>query len=132
MPRVSSAVTITVWEALNDGLKRFANELPHLQELQAELESILTEARRCQTTYLRYHARALQEARRMREISEKGQRIESRIRAGLKSVHGADSPKLIRYGLRPHRGMKKTAPREVTPAEPEIDEEGGETRDGES
>ncbi|HYG61777.1 MAG TPA: hypothetical protein VEL74_04295 [Thermoanaerobaculia bacterium] len=131
MPRVSSAVTISVWEALIDGVKQFADELPHLQELQAELESTLTEARRCQTAYLRYHARAMQEARRMREISEKGQRIESRIRAGLKSAHGADSPKLIRYGLRPHKGMRKSAPREVAPAEPEIDEEVGETRDGE-
>jgi hypothetical protein len=131
MPRVSSAVTFSAWEALNEGVKEFADELPHLQELQAELESVLTEARRCQAAYLRYHARAMLEARRMREISEKGQRIESRMRAGLKSVYGADNPKLIRYGLRPHKGMKKAAPREVQPAEPEIDETGGKTGEGE-
>lgn len=126
MPRVSSAVTISVWNDLNEGLKRFADELPHLQELRAELESVLTEARRSQSAYLRYQARALREAQRLRDVSAKGRRIESRLRAGLKSAHGADSLELIRYGLQPHRGMKRSAPRDVAPAEPEIEEEGGE------
>jgi hypothetical protein len=108
------------------GLEKLADELPHLRELRAELESVLHATEKHRSLYLKYHARALSEAQRLREAQEKGRRLESRIRASLKGIYGADSLKLIRFGLKPHRGMKQPALPTEGPEEPELPEGGEE------
>jgi hypothetical protein len=121
MPRTSNAVTITNLDLLNIALKKFMHEVPHLEELRQELEAALEEIKRRRAAYMRLSARALSESKKMREAKERARQAESRIRASLKGAYGGKSEELIRYGIKPHRGMKRPAPETLLP-EPELPE----------
>jgi hypothetical protein len=118
MATPSAADQLHDWSQLNTHLKALLKEAPHLADVQAELEELLTESRRLETQRARYTARLRQVNKRRAQLWARGQEVKGRIADGLRHLFGTKSLALLQYGVRPRAGGPKPK-RRKTPAEPE-------------
>lgn len=130
MPRLSFPLQAQTWRLLRDAVRQLLAESPdetrHLAPLRDELETVLAEAERRKNRLKKLESETRFEAQKLRETILRGNDIASRLRSGLKALHGSASLKLLRYGIKPLPGPRHpvvpglTEPR---PPGPEADAE---------
>jgi hypothetical protein len=127
MPKISFAEQVLGWEQLVGSAEKYADELPDTAELRAELAAAIAESKAGQDEYYTLRGRMLDAAERMRQAVARGEEAESRLRRIFQAAHGAASPLLHRYGIKPRRERRRA--KEQPSVEPETALSPGETGD---
>jgi hypothetical protein len=106
MPKVALPDTFSDFEGLINTASRYtAGHAPIVPPI-GELRVLLGRMRAIETERKRLQAARQQATRELWAAREEGKRIASRLRSYFKSVHGADSPHLIEFGVRPRRSAR--------------------------
>ena len=108
MPKSSYADITMSWSILTKSLEEDVLD-PGVDACRRELEAALAEVldRQRQQDFLRGQMAA--NHTHLQETIERGKEAEERLRAFLKGTYGGKSNQLIRFGLRPRRGRRRTA-----------------------
>lgn len=105
---------INNWQLLNDNVKPHLAEMPQVQPVAAELETVIAEARAIDNEQEIARGR-LRELTRMRQDAEKkGENLRRRLASFLRGTFGFTSERLIQFGVNPQ--PTKTRPRKTDPA----------------
>jgi hypothetical protein len=107
MPKISFAEQVMGWEQLASNAEKYADELPDTSELRTELSAAIQDSKASQDLYYMLRGRMLDAAERMRHAVARGEQAESRLRRIVQAAHGAASPLLIRYGIKPRRERRR-------------------------
>jgi hypothetical protein len=107
MPKISFAEQVLGWEQLAGNAEKYADELPDTAELRAELAAAIEESKESQQQYGQLRGRMLAAAERMRQAVVRGEEAERRLRRIVQAAHGAASPLLLRYGIKPRRERRR-------------------------
>jgi hypothetical protein len=108
VPKSSYADITMSWSILTKSLEEDVLD-PGVDACRRELEAALAEVldRQRQQDFLRGQMAA--NHTHLQETIERGKEAEERLRAFLKGTYGGKSNQLIRFGLRPRRGRRRTA-----------------------
>jgi hypothetical protein len=117
---------ITNWDLLNTNMKPVLEEMPHLQPIQAELETLISQARALDGEQEVARGQLRELTRRRQEVEKQGESLRRRVASHLRGTFGFTSEQLIKFGVNPRptrtRPRKsRTAqqkPEETTPSQP--------------
>lgn len=118
MPKMTKyADHLIHWETLLAALEQNGDSLPHLALPRERLQALLAEARGALTVQA-VHVAAKQEAgRKLTAALDKGGKLATFLRTGIREHYGNRSEKLAEFRIQPFRGR----PRPVEPPpQPEI------------
>ena len=105
---------ITNWEVFNSNLKPFLPELPFLQSISTEMETLITEAKSLDSEQEIARGRLQEIVHRRQELEKRGDDLRNRAASHLKGTFGFTSDALVKFGVRP----RKTGPRGPRKAKP--------------
>ena len=94
---------IARWKVIAAGLKPQLAELPLLDPLHAELESIILQSEELDARHEALKAETQDLNRTRDELAVRGDELRNRLAATLQTVHGFQSEKLIEFGIQPRR-----------------------------
>lgn len=99
----SYAEKFSRWDLLVTNAKLSADQVPHLAEDLASLESLLTQARSIESRQedLRSQSRGLNAE--LRGIAAQGEKLRGRLGASMQGKFGFTSETLLRFGFKPRR-----------------------------
>jgi len=111
MPNLSYQKIVTFCELLSVTLKPQLEEMPHLKDESASLDTLIAELKELDAQQLALKGR-LQEVTRLRQEAERrGQSLRSRIAAQLQGKLGFTNENLLAFGINPRRaGRRRAAP----------------------
>lgn len=112
------AKKVNGWEVLINNVKPKLAEMPYLQGIHDELETLLGAAKllESQQEEARSHLRDLTFQRR--EIEKRGENLRARAAAHLRASFGFTSEQLLRFGLNPRpRVLRRRGKNEEVPPE---------------
>ena len=105
---------ITNWEMFIVNLRPFLPEMPFLQAILTEMETVLTEARGLDSEQEIARGRLQEIVHQRQELEKRGEALRSRAASHLKGTFGFTSDALVKFGVRP----RKTGPRGPRKAKP--------------
>lgn len=118
------SVRIRSWEFLDESLQPHITEMAHLQPLQAEIKSVISEAKGLHNEQEALKSQLRDITQRRREIERQGEILRRRVEAHLRGSFGHTSEKLISFGVKPR-------PR-VIRRKPKVEEEGATSTKGQA
>jgi hypothetical protein len=95
------------WEQVAAAQEAHAAELPHLAGPLAKLRGLLDQARSLTTEHHSLTASKQEVAKDLQETIRQGQKLVDFMRTGAVEHFGADSDKLIEFGVKPFHGRNK-------------------------
>ena len=112
MARDAFGSTIQEWRRIIDGLAD-KETAPALQEYRETLQAMYQEAIELAAQRDAHRAAKQEASRALRETLERGRRLKTVMRLWIKEHYGPDSERLVEFGIRPRRLLRKNAqPRE--------------------
>src|SRR3954447_14835772 len=116
------AKKITEWELLNANIKPHLAEMPHLQEIATELDSLVTEAKSLDSQQEVSRGQLQDLTHRRQAVETRGESLRRRAAAHLHGSFGFTSDELVKFGVRPRktgpRGPRKSKKAKEIPANP--------------
>lgn len=110
---------LSLWESLLTVVDAHMEELKHLEQPVTQLRAYLEEGRAAIVEQDDADGERQLATKRLLAAINKGRKLASLIRLGLKNHYGYDAEQLVKFGVKPFRGRTRpTAPPEPTP-EPE-------------
>lgn len=108
------------WKVLATNLQSQLESLPVLVPRHAELTRMVTEAEELEVRQSLLKADLQEVNRRRRELAKAGEDLRNRIGAILRAEHGFTSERLVEFGLKPRRIIRRARkPAPQTPPAPE-------------
>ncbi len=111
------------WEMFNSNLKPFLLELPFLQTLSTEMESLIGEAKILDSEQEVARGRLQEIVHRRQDLEKRGDDLRNRVASHLKGTYGFSSDALVKFGVRPRktgpRGPRKAKPAATTAPAPQ-------------
>ncbi len=108
------ATRVTDWEMFIANLRPFLPEMPFLQVILTEMETVLTEARSLDSEQEAVRGRLQEIVHQRQALEKRGESLRSRAASHLKGAFGFTSDSLVKFGVRP----RKTGPRGPRKAKP--------------
>jgi hypothetical protein len=109
------AKKITEWELLSANLKPHLAEMPFLQEIVDELDALIARAKALDSQQELARGQLQDVVHKRQEVEKQGERLRGRAAAHLKGSFGFGSDDLVRFGVRPLKGVRR--PRKAEPGE---------------
>lgn len=106
------SVRIRSWEFLDESLQPHITEMV-LQPLQAEIKSVIGEAKGLHNEQEALKSQLRDITQRRREIERQGEILRRRVEAHLRGSFGHTSEKLISFGVKPRPRVIRRKPRLV-------------------
>jgi len=119
MPRTSYADVVTDWEQLGSSLTTNITDLPNLESYRTELLGLLEQVRALTVQQGIHKANFQQASKDLKEVMNRGKKLATFLRAGIKHRYGNRSEKLVEFRVQPLRSRKRApveAPEEPKPA----------------
>lgn len=91
------------WQQLLGAYVANASELQSVESLSQELTTTLAELQELGVQEKASRSERQQFTKRRQEAMARGKELASRLRAGVKSVYGPKSEKLVEFGVKPFR-----------------------------
>jgi hypothetical protein len=112
--------TVNNWQLVNDNLKPHLAEMPQVQPIAAELETVIGRARTLENEQEITRGRLRELIRQRQDTEKQGENLRRRLASFLRGTFGFTSEQLIQFGINPR--PKKTRPRKAaqTPEEPQV------------
>lgn len=107
------------WKVLATNLLSQLETLPHLAPRHLEITRILTEAETLEVRQSLLKADLQEVNRKRREILKTGEDLRNRIGAILRAEHGFTSERLVEFGLKPKRIIRRTRKQDAPTKPPE-------------
>jgi hypothetical protein len=108
------------WELVSDAIKARQAELPDLAEAQAELESLIAQAKSLSVQQQEQFADLKRTVRMRREMETRGEDLRQRLFGALRFRLGFTDEALHIFGMKPRKKRRKTeetpAPQPASPA----------------
>jgi hypothetical protein len=92
---------ITNWDLLNTNVKPYLEEMPHLREIQAELETVISDGRSLDSEQEVARSQLRELTRRRQDLEKRGEALRRRVAAHLRGTFGFTSEQLIKFGVNP-------------------------------
>ena len=111
--------TLSGWQELTTSLATNSAELPHLEAHRALLADLLKQAQALGMQQAALTASKQEISKQLKGVFSQGRQIAAFLRVGLKQHYGTRAEKLIEFGLRPFRGLRRSTeekPPTVTPS----------------
>jgi hypothetical protein len=108
------------WEQVAAAQEAHAAELPHLEAPLAKLRGLLEQARGLTNEHHALSASKQDVSKTLQKTLRQGQKLVDLMRTGAQEHFGADSEKLVEWGVKPFRGRARkvvTKPPEKPPTE---------------
>jgi len=99
----SFAKKITEWELLNANIKPHLPEMPYLQEIVTELESLIAEAKGLDSQQEVARGQLQDLVQKRQEAEKQGESLRRRAASHLKGSFGFNSNELVKFGVRPRK-----------------------------
>ena len=111
---MSYAEKFSRWDLLVTNAKLDTEQLPHLADDLASLETLLTQARTIESRQedLRSQARGMNAD--LRKIAQDGEKLRSRLGASMQGKFGFASETLVKFGFKPRRTPRRARSTEPT------------------
>lgn len=109
------------WEQTSSAVKAHASELEDLGTFCAKLDVHLDQARALYSEQGAHRASKQEATKRLMGVLRAGNAVADLVRTGIREHYGADSEKLVEFGIQPFRGKKRQVT--ATPTEPEPEPE---------
>jgi hypothetical protein len=111
---------ITNWEMFNSNLKPFLPELPFLQAISTEMETLIAAAKTLDSEQELTRGRLQEIIHQRQDLEKRGEDLRNRATSHLKGTFGFSSDSLVKFGVRPRktgpRGPRKAKQPTATPA----------------
>ena len=104
------SVRIRSWELLDESLQPHITEMAYLQPLQADIKSVIGQAKVLHNEQEALKSQ-LRDITRRREIERQGDILRRRVEAHLRGSFGHTSEKLISFGVKPRPRVIRRKPR---------------------
>jgi hypothetical protein len=115
------AKKITEWELLNANIKPHLADMPYLQEIVTELDTLIADARGFDSQQEVARGQLQDLVHKRQDAEKRGEILRRRAASHLKGSFGFTSDDLVRFGVRPRktgpRGPRKSKPA-AAPANP--------------
>lgn len=108
MPNTSIADIVLDWEKLTAALSNNFADLPGLEPLRQELETLLAEVRIIAPEQAARKAAAQQSRQELTDRLTRGRLLATRLRDGVRAHYGDRTEKIVEFGLRPYRKRART------------------------
>jgi hypothetical protein len=95
------SVRIRRWELTHQSIQPFLPEMPHLEPLQTEIQTVLGAAKELHTEQEDLRSKLRDVMNRRRDLERTGDIVRRRIEAHLRGSFGHTSEKLIGFGVSP-------------------------------
>ena len=116
MPRTRTALTLGDWEKLAQSIdEETTAAAPQLQLIHEKLQKLLVELRELAVEQKLLDSRKQAVTRRMNEILEEGRKAAFALKVNLKLHFGNRNEELLRFGIQPLRGKRRSAKPEPSP-----------------
>jgi hypothetical protein len=106
MARETHGITVQGWKRLIDSLAD-KDMHPTLKEYRETLLAMYQEALELAVKRDAHRAAKQEASRALEDTLERGRRLNSTIRVWLKKQYGPDSERLVEFGIRPRRLIRK-------------------------
>ena len=110
---------IAGWRVIHTAVEPELAANPHLTERHGKLGAIIGESDDLQVRQKTLLSELRSINRRRREIAVEGEDLRNRLAAALKFEHGFGNERLIGYGIKPRRTVRRTRSTEEPPPPPE-------------
>lgn len=107
--------TLSGWQELTTSLATNSTELPHLEAHRARLADLLKQAQELGMQQAALTASKQEVSKQLHGIFSQGRQIASFLRIGIKQHYGTRAEKLIEFGLRPFRGLRRSTEKTKPP-----------------
>jgi hypothetical protein len=97
------------WEQVAAAQEANAAELPHMEAPRAKLEALLEQARNLTNEHHTLTATKQDVSKNLQQTIRQGQKLVDLMRTGAVEHFGAESEKLVEFGVKPFRGRAKKA-----------------------
>ncbi|HEV8583221.1 MAG TPA: hypothetical protein VGX68_29485 [Thermoanaerobaculia bacterium] len=109
MPRIPIADALTELESLSQSFTpEVTEQAPYLAQKHVELQRHMEEIRKLIIRRAAYEARKQEATRKIRDRIGKARRLATYLRSGLRLSYGSDSEELVKFGMKPFRGRKRS------------------------
>lgn len=95
------------WGTTIDNLRENLEQFPHISEDLTEMERMLVQGRGLESRLDALRGEAQELGAELRSLTNRGERLRSRLGAHLKAKYGFTSEALVRYGFRPLRIVRR-------------------------
>lgn len=95
------SVRIRSWELTHQSIQPFLTEMPHLEPLQTEIQTVVGAAKELHTEQEDLKSKLRDVMKRRRDLERTGDIVRRRIEAHLRGSFGHTSEKLIGFGVSP-------------------------------
>jgi hypothetical protein len=97
------------WEQVAAAQEVHATELPHMEAPLAKLRGLLEQARNLTAEHHNLTASKQDVSKQLQKTLRQGQKLVDLMRTGAVEHFGADSEKLVEFGVKPFRGRARKA-----------------------
>jgi hypothetical protein len=97
------------WEQVAAAQAAHAAEIPHMEESRAKLAGLLEQARSQSNEHHALTASKQDASKNLQQTIKQGQKLVDLMRTAAVEKFGADSEKLVEFGVKPFRGRAKKA-----------------------
>ena len=97
------------WEQVAAAQEANATEIPHMEAPLAKLRGFLEQARSLTNEHHTLTATKQEVSKNLQKTIKQGQKLVDLMRTGAVEQFGADSEKLVEFGVKPFRGRVKKA-----------------------
>ena len=119
MRRANTFATKTnVWELMSTNLKPHLADMPFLQPIVADLETVISDAKALDTEQEVARKQLSDLIHRRQDVESRGEKLRARLSAHLKGSFGYTSDQLIQFGIAPRPRVIRR--KKVMPPEPPI------------
>ena len=114
------AAEIDRWQALANNMASQIEQLPGLKEPLAQFQTLLAQAIAVRNQLNMLKADTATAFTQRNQLLVNGAALFSRLRLGLQSAHGPESPRLHQFGLQPRRKTGRPAKSATPPPQVEV------------
>jgi hypothetical protein len=109
--------TLSGWQELASSLSANSADVPHLEGHRTQLADLLKQAQDLSTQQAALTASKQEVTKKLQGIMDDGKKVAAFLRAGVRQHYGTRAEKLVEFGLRPFRGLRRKA---TDPSTPEV------------
>jgi hypothetical protein len=117
-PRNRRAEILAEWHQTATATAANAEELAHLENHRLSLEQLYGELQTLSIEQDVLAASRQEVSKRIAEVLTEGNRTAAFMRTGARQHFGPDSEKLVEFGIKPFRGIRRRKPEPELPEEP--------------
>lgn len=104
------------WQRLAASLAANAADLPHLEAHRARLAELLTQVQDLGNQQAALTATKQEVTKQLQAALAEARTVSAFLRTGVREKYGKDSEKLVEFGLRPFRGIRRKEEETEAPA----------------